>query len=299
MFEELYANNRKKEETPMIKIGLTGFGDHEELYGKVKPEGRLPAYSAHFSIVEIDSFFYAVQPVKNFVKWIGQTPEGFGFIVKAYQGMTGHLRGKTNYFNTAGDMFQAFHTSIQPAIDAGKLIMTLFQYPPWFDCTKENVDTLRETKERMKDVPCALEFRNSTWYSPQYRDRTIEFMKKEGWIHTVVDEPQAGIGSIPIVAVATSEEATYVRMHGRNPKGWHQSSHPEWRKLRYLYRYSTEELVEWQERLKELERGSRNVYVVFNNNSAGDATPNAKELQTLLGEEDGGLAPLQLDLFSP
>lgn len=299
MFEELYANNRKKEETPMIKIGLTGFGDHEELYGKVKPEGRLPAYSAHFSIVEIDSSFYAVQPVKNFVKWVGQTPEGFGFIVKAYQGMTGHLRGKTNYFNTAGDMFQAFHTSIQPAIDAGKLIMTLFQYPPWFDCTKENVDTLRETKERMKDVPCALEFRNSTWYSPQYRDRTIEFMKKEGWIHTVVDEPQAGIGSIPIVAVATSEEATYVRMHGRNPKGWHQSSHPEWRKLRYLYRYSTEELVEWQERLKELERGSRNVYVVFNNNSAGDATPNAKELQTLLGEEDGGLAPLQLDLFSP
>ncbi|AIQ66017.1 hypothetical protein PSTEL_25765 [Paenibacillus stellifer] len=283
----------------MIKIGLTGFGDHEGLYGKVKPEGRLPAYSAHFSIVEIDSSFYAVQPVKNFVKWVGQTPEGFGFIVKAYQGMTGHLRGKTNYFNTAGDMFQAFHTSIQPAIDAGKLIMTLFQYPPWFDCTKENVDTLRETKERMKDVPCALEFRNSTWYSPQYRDRTIEFMKKEGWIHTVVDEPQAGIGSIPIVAVATSKEATYVRMHGRNPKGWHQSSHPEWRKLRYLYRYSTEELVEWQERLKELERGSRNVYVVFNNNSAGDATPNAKELQTLLGEEDGGLAPLQLDLFSP
>ncbi|MNI97562.1 hypothetical protein D3C73_1562310 [compost metagenome] len=57
--------------------------------------------------------------------------------------------------------------------------------------------------------------------------------------------------------------------------------------------------MEWQERLKELERGSRNVYVVFNNNSAGDATPNAKELQTLLGEEDGGLAPLQLDLFSP
>ncbi|MBY9077791.1 DUF72 domain-containing protein [Paenibacillus sp. HN-1] len=283
----------------MIKIGLTGFGDHEELYGKVRPEGRLPAYSSHFSIVEIDSSFYAVQPVKNFVKWVSQTPEGFGFIVKAYQGMTGHLRGKTNYFDTAEDMFQAFHTSIEPAIEAGKLTMTLFQYPPWFDCTKENVDMLRETKERMKDVPCALEFRNSTWYSPQYRDRTLEFMKKEGWIHTVVDEPQAGIGSIPIVAVATSEEATYVRMHGRNTKGWQQSSHPDWRKLRYLYRYNTEELTEWRERLRELERGSRNVYVVFNNNSAGDATPNAKELQSLLGEEDGGLAPLQLDLFSP
>ncbi|MFD1776849.1 DUF72 domain-containing protein [Paenibacillus rhizophilus] len=282
----------------MIKIGLTGFGDHEELYGKIKPADRLPAYSAHFSIVEIDSSFYAVQPVKNYVKWVSQTPGDFGFIVKAYQGMTGHLRGKKNYFDTAEEMFLAFHTSIEPVIEAGKLTMTLFQFPPWFDCTKENVDVLRETRERMKDVPCALEFRNSTWYSPEYRERTLAFMKKEGWIHTVVDEPQAGIGSIPIVSVSTSPEATYVRMHGRNAKGWHQSSHPDWRKLRYLYRYSTEELAEWQFRLKELEKDSRNVYVVFNNNSAGDATPNAKELQVLLGGDDSGLAPLQLDLFN-
>lgn len=78
----------------MIKIGLTGFGDHEELYGKIKPADRLPAYSAYFSIVEIDSSFYAVQPVKNYVKWVNQTPEQFKFIVKAYQGMTGHLRDK-------------------------------------------------------------------------------------------------------------------------------------------------------------------------------------------------------------
>lgn len=78
----------------MIKIGLTGFGDHDELYGKIKPAERLPAYSAHFPIVEIDSSFYAVQPVRNYVKWASQTPDDFQFIVKAYQGMTGHLRGK-------------------------------------------------------------------------------------------------------------------------------------------------------------------------------------------------------------
>ena len=69
----------------MIKIGLTGFGDHEELYGKIKPADRLSAYSAHFSIVEIDSSFYAVQPVRNYEKWVSQTPEQFQFIVKAYQ----------------------------------------------------------------------------------------------------------------------------------------------------------------------------------------------------------------------
>ncbi|KHL93180.1 hypothetical protein QW71_25380 [Paenibacillus sp. IHB B 3415] len=281
----------------MIKIGLTGFGDHEELYGKIKPADRLPAYSAYFSIVEIDSSFYAVQPVKNYVKWVNQTPEQFKFIVKAYQGMTGHLRDKKNYYDTPEEMYRAFHTSIAPVRSAGKLAMTLFQFPPWFDCTKDNVEFLREAKERMLDVPSAIEFRNDSWYSPELRSRTLQFLEQEGWIHTIADEPQAGSGSIPIVPVATTPDLTYVRLHGRNTGGWNQSSHPDWRKLRYLYRYSTEELVEWKNRLLTLTQSSRDIYVVFNNNSAGDATPNAQELQSLLGI-DGGLAPRQLDLFT-
>ncbi|MEK5490336.1 DUF72 domain-containing protein [Paenibacillus sp. FSL R7-0297] len=281
----------------MIKIGLTGFGDHEELYGKIKPADRLSAYSAYFSIVEIDSSFYAVQPVKNYVKWVNQTPEQFKFIVKAYQGMTGHLANKKNYYDTPEEMYRAFHTSIAPVRSAGKLAMTLFQFPPWFDCTKDNVEFLREIKERMLDVPSAIEFRNDSWYSPELRSRTLQFLEQEGWIHTVADEPQAGSGSIPIVPVATTPDITYVRLHGRNTGGWNQSSHPDWRKLRYLYRYSTEELIEWQSRLIELEQTCREIYVVFNNNSAGDATPNAQELQSLLGI-DGGLAPRQLDLFT-
>ncbi|OKP85701.1 DUF72 domain-containing protein [Paenibacillus sp. P32E] len=280
----------------MIKIGLTGFGDHEELYGKIKPADRLPVYSAHFPIVEIDSSFYAVQPVRNYAKWVAQTPDEFQFIVKAYQGMTGHLRGKKNYFDTSEEMYQAFHASIEPVRTAGKLAMALFQFPPWFDCTKDNVEFLREAKERMLDVPSAIEFRNESWYSPEMRDNTLGFLEKEGWIHTVADEPQAGSGSIPIVPVSTSSDATYVRLHGRNISGWNQSSHPDWRKLRYLYRYSTEELTEWRDRLLELEKTCRELYVVFNNNSGGDATDNAKELQSLLGI-DGGLAPRQLDLF--
>lgn len=280
----------------MIKIGLTGFGDHEELYGKIPSADRLPAYSAHFSIVEIDSSFYAVQPVKNYMKWVNQTPEGFQFIVKAYQGMTGHLRDKSNYYDTAEAMYSAFHESIQPVISSGKLAMTLFQFPPWFDCTREHVDKLREIKVRMKDVPSALEFRHESWYSPAFRDRTLQFLEREGWIHTVADEPQAGSGSIPIVPVATSPDVTYIRLHGRNVSGWNQSSNPDWRKLRYLYRYSSEELREWRDRLLALEKDCRQLYVVFNNNSGGDASDNAKELQTMLGI-DGGLAPRQLDLF--
>jgi len=282
----------------MIRIGLTGFGDHEELYGKIKPGERLRTYSRFFDIVEIDSSFYAVQPLKNMTKWVAETPEGFGFIVKAYQGMTGHLRGKKNYFDNDEEMYRAFRESIAPMEEAGKLAMVLFQYPPWFDCTRENVAMLREAKSRMGEVPCALEFRHRSWYSPAYRDKTLAFMREHNWIHTVVDEPQAGEGSIPIVPVATSPDLTYVRLHGRNVQGWTKSSHPDWRKLRYLYNYNHEELEEWSDRLRVLEKGSKYVCVVFNNNSAGDATPNARELKSLLERLDSEEKPMIADAFS-
>src|SRR5690606_22506960 len=102
---------------------------------------KLIDYSAHFPIVELDSSFYAVQPERNIRKWIDETPEGFQFVVKAYQGMTGHQRGE-NPFESRDQMFEAFILSIRPLKEAGKLAMVLLQFPPWFDCQKENVEQI-------------------------------------------------------------------------------------------------------------------------------------------------------------
>ncbi|QGQ96776.1 DUF72 domain-containing protein [Paenibacillus psychroresistens] len=282
----------------MIRVGLSGFGDHEELYGNgVRASERLKAYSAYFGVVELDNSFYAVQPVRNYLKWLSETPHGFQFVIKAYQGMTGHLRGEKNYFDSDEAMFAAFHTSIQPVIEEQRLSMVLFQYPPWFECNQKNVAILRKTRERMGDVPCAVEFRNQTWYTPETREKTLAFLSKQQWIHTIADEPQAGMGSIPIVLGVTTPDKTLIRLHGRNVSGWHKSSDPDWRKLRYLYRYNMIELSEWRDRLRELEKSCETLYVMFNNNSGGDAADNAKQLISLLGEGDQGLAPRQLDLF--
>ena len=94
-------------------------------------------------------------------------------------------------------MFNAFRDAVQPAVEAGKLQSVLFQYPPWFDCTRENVTSLRWAKEAMGDLPVALEFRHQSWFTPQMRERTLTFLYKEGWIHSICDEPQAGDGSVP------------------------------------------------------------------------------------------------------
>ncbi|CAG7652997.1 hypothetical protein PAESOLCIP111_06684 [Paenibacillus solanacearum] len=281
----------------MIRIGLAGWGDHDDLYGKGLPaRDKLKVYSRYFPIVEVDSSFYAIQAAAQFERWASDTPAGFGFIVKAYQGMTGHLRGGPPFESTEA-MFGAFRDSIAPLREAGKLKAVLFQYPPWFDCTRENVALVREARTLMGDVPVALEFRHQSWFAGEMRDKTLAFMRREGWIHSVCDEPQAGAGSVPTVLEATDPGLTIVRMHGRNVSGWNQGGAPNWREVRYLYRYNAEELLEWKQNAEKLLESTREVCIVFNNNSGGDAAGNAIELMQQLGMPTLEFAPKQLDLF--
>lgn len=283
----------------MIYIGVTGWRDHHSLYpAHLKAKDKLSAYSGHFPVVEVDSSFYAVQPIRNAVKWVNETSEVFRFVVKAFRGMTGHQQG-VEPFETKEEMFQTFKDSLKPYQDAGKLVAVLFQFPPWFDCQKKNVNYLRYCKQMIGNVPVALELRNQSWFSDEYRTSTLSFMKKEGWIHTVVDQPQAGDGSVPIVPVATNQELTMVRMHGRNRHGWNKpnSADTNWREVRYLYKYNQQELLEWKQIVTDLSQHSKDVIVLFNNNSGGDAAGNAKELQEMLGITYKGLSPRQLNLF--
>ncbi|MFK7694986.1 DUF72 domain-containing protein [Paenibacillus sp. HJGM_3] len=284
----------------MIRIGLAGWGDHRDLYADGTPaQDRLQRYGRYFSTVEVDSSFYAVQSERNYAKWAEETPVDFAFVVKAYQGMTGHLRGK-NPFDSTDAMFRAFLDSIRPVREAGKLKTVLFQYPPWFDCTRDNVAVLREAKERMGDVPVALEFRHQTWFNPAFRDKTLAFLEAEGWMHSVCDEPQVAPGSVPTVLKATHPGVTIVRFHGRNADGWTKQPDRDWREVRYLYRYSEAELAEWVGHLRLLEQGSVEVCVIFNNNSGGDAAKNALQFMDMLGLPHPDLPPPppeQLGLF--
>lgn len=281
----------------MIKIGVSGWGDHASLYTiPTSQRNKLQEYSGYFPTVEVDSTFYAIQPIKNSEKWVKDTPKSFQFIVKAYQGMTGHERGDIPY-QDKNEMFKSFKDSLQPYIEPNKLAMVLFQFPPWFNCARENVDYLRWCKAQMGDIPCALEFRHQSWFYPEYKEKTLQFMKNENWIHTICDEPQAGEGSVPVILELTNEEKALVRFHGRNIHGWQKKNAENWREVRYLYRYNQQELSEWASNLRKLEKACKNVYVVFNNNSGGDAADNAKQLIEMLNIHYEDLSPRQMNLF--
>ena len=281
----------------MIKIGLTGWGDHPDVYSEVtSAKDKLFDYSGHFPIVELDTSFYAIPNPQNVEKWCQDTPPTFQFVMKAYQGMTGHLRDELP-FETRNDMFEAFKESAGTFQKYGKLAMVLIQFPPWFDCTTKNVNYILYMKKQLHQFPLAIEFRNQTWYAETMKEKTMAFLKEHSFIHTVCDEPQAGVGSVPLVPIATHDKVL-MRLHGRNVFGWRNIGHGEnWRKVRFLYDYSVEELEGILTHIRTLQSQAKEIVVLFNNNSGGHAAQNAKRLQRMLNLHFEDLSPKQLNMF--
>ncbi|MFB9860362.1 DUF72 domain-containing protein [Salinicoccus siamensis] len=282
----------------MIYIGLTGWGDHHSLYADLtNKKDKLTAYASHFPIVELDATYYAIQRHTTIEKWCNETPERFKFIVKAHQYMTGHSDYRDHY-DSIKDVFAAFRDMLRPMGQAGKLSFVLLQFPPWFDCTSRNIKYVKYAKEQLAPYKTAVEFRHQSWFTEQFKEDTLAFLHANKAIHTICDEPQAGIGSIPFVNRVTDETA-FIRLHGRNVHGWTQKdrSSEEWRNVRYLYNYNGVEL-EWLKRQVEILRHkTREIHIIFNNNSGGHAAGNAQQFMELMGIRYEGLSPRQLKLF--
>ncbi|MET1013012.1 MAG: DUF72 domain-containing protein, partial [Paenisporosarcina sp.] len=209
----------------------------------------------------------------------------------------GHLRGESA-FQSTDEMISIYKASLAPLIEANKLSMILVQFPPWFDCAKDNVDYIKMLRETFVDLPVAIEFRHQSWYEPQYREKTIEFLTNYEFIHSVCDEPQAGQGSIPLVPVSTNKNHSLFRLHGRNVNGWRNPGDAhKWREIRYLYEYNKSELDEIAQVIHNLSTQSKHVTVLFNNNSGGHAAKNAKQLINKLHIQYEGLNAKQLDIF--
>ncbi|MEB8175814.1 DUF72 domain-containing protein [Staphylococcus xylosus] len=282
----------------MINIGLTGWGDHDSLYEDLqRKRNKLATYASHFPIVELDATYYAIQPERNIRKWIKETPDRFKFIVKIHQALTLHA-DYHDFAETRQTLVDQFKMMLQPLKDENKLAMVLVQFPPWFDCTVQNITYIRYIRAQLVDFPVCVEFRHQSWFNESFKEETLSFLTQQNIIHAVCDEPQVGQGSVPMINRITNEIA-FVRYHGRNVHGWTKKDMTDdaWREVRYLYDYSEQELKTLIDKVKVLEHKAKDIYVVFNNNSGGHATQNAKTYQRLLGIDYQGLAPQQLKLF--
>lgn len=297
----------------MIRVGTCSWTEKTlvqsgEFYPKEAKtaEARLRYYASRFDVVEVDSTYYAIPAMQTAALWAERTPADFVFHIKAYGALTGHgvdLRslpkdmqnmirdkgeeGKQVYIKDPS-MLQAladrFKDSLQPLIYHRKIGLLVFQYPPWFPYGHHNMDTILEAKKMMEPLDIAVEFRNGSWLAPEKRISVVSFLRENGLIYVVADEPQLGdMKTVPFVPDVTGD-ISYFRFHGRNRENWLKKGIET--SLRFAYQYSDSELKEFIPSIKEADRKTKMTHVMYNNCYRASAVRNAQRMKELLKGKD-------------
>ena len=208
-------------------------------------EARLRYYATHFSLVEVDSSYYAMPAPQVAELWAHRTPASFVFDLKAFRLFTQHqtpprvlpkdiqealgpLAEKKNVYyadfppELMDEMWLRFKLALEPLRHAGKLGAVLFQFPPWFYYRRSNLAHIAHCAQVLEGHQLAVEFRNGTWFDEKHRGEVLAFEREHGLAHVVVDEPQGFTSSVPTVWEVTAPNLAIFRLHGRNAETWNK-----------------------------------------------------------------------------
>ncbi|MEV8514634.1 DUF72 domain-containing protein [Dactylosporangium sp. NPDC051484] len=284
-----------------IKVGTASWTDRTLLESgwypdEVRtPQQRLGYYARQFPLVEVDATYYAPPNEQTTRLWAERTPAGFTFNVKAFSLLTGHptkvtalpkdLRpqtGKANVYprdlpaQAYEDVWSRFLTALDPLVEAGKLGVLLFQFPPWFTIRRSSKQALLEVASRCKPLRIAVEFRHASWFDGDNERETLDFLRTHDLPYVVVDMPQGHRSSIPPVVEATSDLAA-VRFHGHSDRWASKDIHEK-----FGYLYSEKELRTWAPKLRALAERTSQTHVLMNNCYQDYAQRNAAELMGMV-----------------
>jgi uncharacterized protein YecE (DUF72 family) len=207
----------------------------------------LSHYSSIFNTVELNGTFYKVPQTATLRKYRNQVPEHFRFSVKVNRYIT-HLTKLKNSKTKIAE----FTDVILSGLDT-KLSNLLFQLPPSFKYSEENLATLLENIPAQKQN--VIEFRDSSWFENQ----ADKILKQHGYTFCNTDYP-----GLQQTFTSTSKNF-YARLHG----------------VPVLFKssYSNEILKQF---VKNLPKDGENYFIYFNNTSDGAAFRNAEVLSRLL-----------------
>jgi uncharacterized protein YecE (DUF72 family) len=263
-------------------------------------EARLRHYASLFPIVEVDSPYYALPTAQMARGWVERTPDSFVFDVKAHALMTGHatevarlpsalrealpatLAGASRIYakdlpaELEEEVWRIFREAIEPLHASGKLGAVFLQYAPWVVPSKESPAMFERLRQRLGDLPVAVEFRNAAWLTERLRLRTWSLLARFGISYVAVDEPQGTPTSVPPLVQVTQPRLAVIRLHGQRADTWAARGVPAVEKYRYLY--SAAELDAWVTRIIAAAEASENLHVIFNNCYANYGAVNAAEL---------------------
>lgn len=272
--------------------------------GTSKPEARLKYYAEEFPLVEVDATYYSILDPSVAVRWVAWTGADFVFNIKAHASMTGHpldltrlpreLRAQALELSSGtprlrageappelvGRLEEGFANFLQPLLDANRLGIVLFQFPPWFEATQGNARQLAGLRERWPELPIAIEFRHGSWLEPGRRERVASLLAEHSYSYVAVDEPFSESRGVPPERMVSNPRLALVRMHGRNTAAWRRRGTTVLERFNYLY--SPTELASWLAPVRQLADEAEQVHVVFNNCVRDFAVVNARGFASLL-----------------
>lgn len=170
-----------------IHVGTSGYG-YKEWKGIFYPE-KLPAremlrfYSERLSAVEINYTFYHMPTEKVLLSWAEQVPDDFAFVLKAPQVIT-HRKRLHNVEEECAYFFRTL------AVLGPKTGPVLFQFPPNFRVNRPLLEGFLALIP--ENVPCALEFRNPSWFEPEI----LELLRARGSSLCTADTDEQPAGEI-------------------------------------------------------------------------------------------------------
>ncbi|HEY4826170.1 MAG TPA: DUF72 domain-containing protein [Solirubrobacteraceae bacterium] len=230
---------------------------YDDWRGRLYPEKLakrrwLEFYAEHFDTVEVNSTFYRLARKEAVAAWVGQTPPGFLFAVKASRYLT-HVKRLVDI----GEGIARFYAPLAPVVEAGRLGPVLWQLPENFH---RDDARLAGWLEVLPPGLHTVEFRHESWFVPE----VMEALRAHGVALTIGDHP-----SRPFQSFEATVDWRFVRFHyGSRGRGGN---------------YSAAELETWARRIAQWRRREA-VYAYFNNDWQGFATANAGLLLRRLSE---------------
>jgi uncharacterized protein YecE (DUF72 family) len=257
-----------------VRFGIAGWAypDWEGIvYPKPKPRGFEPLelIASLADAVEINSSFYSAVAPGSAQKWLRVVApfQEFRFSAKLEQKFT-HEKGEWSRDDAA-----AFIDGLDPLLQSGRLGALLAQFPWSFRNNEESFARLKKIAEQFKSFPLVLEIRHNSWNTPEIFD----WLKQNQIGFANIDQPLFN-DSLPATEVATGKVG-YVRLHGRNHKNWFRKDAQTWE--RYDYLYEAKELKQWLPRIKQVSRGTEEMFVIANNHYQGKGLANALMLKAM------------------
>ncbi|MPZ49240.1 MAG: DUF72 domain-containing protein [Dehalococcoidia bacterium] len=205
-----------------VRVGTAGWTDPTLLKSgrfyppeAKTPEQRLRFYASQFSIVEVDSSFYAMPSHDKALAWAARTSDDFQFDVKAFRIFTlhqtplnlpkvlredleprGNKAGNVYYSDLSDDekaeLWQIFKDALAPLRSANKLGYLLFQFPAWEFKNEHNLAVVRfhgrNADTWMKKTQTAAERFNYLYSEEEISElaeRTRELASKTRQVHAM------------------------------------------------------------------------------------------------------------------